>query len=126
MVQIVSVADLPNTVAPDGSLIDVLVAGEGGSMVRCTLPPGATTRAVQHRRVEELWFVARGSGWLWHGGEVVALRRNVSVRIEPSVPFQFQAGHGGLEIVIATMPPWPGADEAEPADGPWTATVAPT
>ena len=30
---------------------------------------------------------------------------------------------GGLELVITTMPPWPGPDEATPASGPWAPTV---
>jgi mannose-6-phosphate isomerase-like protein (cupin superfamily) len=112
----------PDVVAPDGSLIGLLAANERGSMVHCTLPPATVTRAVRHRGVAELWFVVTGSGLLWHGGDIVALRRGVSVAIEPGVPFQFRSGHAGLAIVIATMPPWPGADEAEAADGPWPPT----
>jgi mannose-6-phosphate isomerase-like protein (cupin superfamily) len=124
MVRSAAVPSEPDVIAPDGSLIGLLAVGESASMVHCTLPAAAVTRAVRHRSVEELWFVIAGSGVLWHGGETVELRRGVSVVIDRGVPFQFRAGHGGLALVIATIPPWPGGDEAEPADGPWAPTVA--
>ena len=113
----VSRPDSPDTIAPDGSLIGLLAAGERGSMVHCTLPAAMVTRAVRHRSVEEVWFVLAGSGVLALGDEQLALRRGVSVVIPPRTPFQFRAGQAGLELVIVTMPPWPGADEAEPATG---------
>jgi mannose-6-phosphate isomerase-like protein (cupin superfamily) len=123
MVNSASIPATPDTVAPDGSLIGLLAASERGSMVHCTLAAGAVSRPVQHRTVEELWFVVSGSGVLSLGGETLALRRGVSVAIPTGTAFQFRAGHAGLELVIATIPPWPGADEAEPAAGPWEPTA---
>jgi len=123
MVTAVEAPPVPDVVAPDGSLIGLLVVGHRGSMVHCRLPGGVVTRAVRHRTVEEVWYVEGGSGQVSVGGEVVLLRRGVSVVIPTQTPFQFRAGHAGLAIVIATMPPWPGDDEAEPADGPWRPTV---
>ena len=48
--------------APDGSEIRELVRATGGSMVHCTLPVGATSLAVTHRTVEEVWYVVGGRG----------------------------------------------------------------
>jgi mannose-6-phosphate isomerase-like protein (cupin superfamily) len=119
----VAIPDAPDTIAPDGSLIGLLATGERGSMVHCTLPPEAVTRAVRHRSVEEAWLVLGGTGVLALGDERLPLRHGVSVVIPPRTPFQFRAGLRGLELVIVTMPPWPGADEAEPAAGPWLPAV---
>jgi mannose-6-phosphate isomerase-like protein (cupin superfamily) len=118
-----SVPSTPDVVAPDGSSIGLLVVGDRGSMVHCQLDRGAVTRAVRHRTVEEVWYVDGGTGLVWIGGDVVELRRGVSVVIPVGTPFQFRAGYGGLSVVITTMPPWPGATEAEPADGLWPPTV---
>ena len=123
MVTAVELPSEPDAVAPDGSSIRLLVTGDRGSMCHAELPAGAVTRAVQHRTVEEIWYVVTGSGQLALGGEIVLLRRGSSVRVPTSTPFQFRAGYGGLGVVITTMPPWPGPEEAVPADGPWTATV---
>ena len=103
--------------APDGSEIRLLPQVAGGSMVHCTLPPGAVSLAVVHRTVDELWYVLSGSGELWRrSGD----REHVE-RLEPhtahSIPlgthFQFRnPGAEPLSLVIVTMPPWPGMDEA--------------
>jgi mannose-6-phosphate isomerase-like protein (cupin superfamily) len=119
----------PNVVAPDGSEITLLSTSlERGSMVLCTLQPGMVTRAVRHRSVEEMWHVKRGVGRLWRslqGDESTAdLAPGVSATIPLGASFQFRCdGDHPLEIVIATMPQWPGEHEAVPSDGPWKATV---
>jgi len=123
MVVHAEVSSSPSVVAPDGSSIDVLVVGERGSMVRCRLGPGEVTRPVRHASVEETWYVLRGTGYVSIDGEAVALRAGVSVVIPTGTPFQFRAGFGGLEVVITTMPPWPGPHAAQPADGPWAPTL---
>lgn len=107
----------PDTIAPDGSEIRLLPVLAGGSMVHCTLPPGATSRAVAHRSVEEIWFVTRGAGQVWRGrghrGEVVDVAPGVALTIPLGTRFQFRnSGTVDLELVIVTMPPWPGDDEA--------------
>ncbi len=65
---------------------------------------------------------------MWRRGgddeETVAVHRGVSISIPAGTAFQFRAaGDSALEAVAVTMPPWPGAEEAEPAEGIWQATV---
>ncbi len=119
--------------APDGSEIRLLVAGERGSCVHCTLPPGAVSLAVRHRSVEEIWYVLAGQGQMWRRldgaqtsaeegsehdtanrtEEVVELSAGMSLTIPRGAHFQFRnPGAIPLEIVLVTMPPWPGEDEA--------------
>ncbi len=115
----------PDAIAPDGSEIRLLsVEASGGSMVHCTLPAGRVTKPVRHRTVEEMWHCIGGSGALWRKldshEELLTLEKGVSCSIPTGACFQFRAdADGPLEIVIATMPPWPGEQEAEPCDGRW-------
>jgi mannose-6-phosphate isomerase-like protein (cupin superfamily) len=114
----------PDAIAPDGSEVRLLCRVAGGSMAHFRLPPGACSKAVVHRTVEELWFVTAGEGELWRrGGEeeaIVALRAGVSVTIPVGTVFQFRAAADSeIAIVGATIPPWPGDDEAVPAPGHW-------
>jgi mannose-6-phosphate isomerase-like protein (cupin superfamily) len=118
----------PDVTAPDGSDVRVLVRSERGSMAHFELAAGQTSQAVQHRDVEELWFVVSGAGEMWLGGDapaVVALEVGVSLRIPPGTPFQFRStGPGPLAAVAVTMPRWPlDWEEAAAADGPWTPSV---
>ena len=82
-------------------------------------------RAVRHRTVEELWYFVGGRGEMWRrdaGGHesVVAVEAGVSLDIPLGTTFQFRSsGEEPLAAVGTTMPPWPGDDEAVPADGPW-------
>jgi mannose-6-phosphate isomerase-like protein (cupin superfamily) len=120
--------DAPDTLAPDGSEIRLLVALTRGSMVHCTLPPGGVSRAVRHRTVEELWCVVGGRGELWRRRgereETVALAPGVALSLPAGTHFQFRTlGGGPLEVVIVTMPPWPGEEEAERVAGRWPASA---
>jgi mannose-6-phosphate isomerase-like protein (cupin superfamily) len=48
----------------------------------------------------------------------------VSISIPVGAAFQLRAtGAAPLEAVAVTMPPWPGMDEAIPAEGIWEATA---
>ena len=110
--------------APDGSEITELVAVTGGSMVHCRLPKGATSMAVKHRTVEEVWYFLEGHGQVWRQNEtaesVVDVRPGVSLSIETGTHFQFRnTGDENLCFVIVTMPPWPGEDEAVRVDDFW-------
>ena len=110
--------------APDGSEIRELVLVAGGSMVRCTLPAGATSLAVTHRTVEEVWYVVGGRGQVWRkrGDQesVADVESGVSLNIEVGTHFQFRnTGDEPLCIVITTMPPWPGPNEAVEVEGWW-------
>jgi mannose-6-phosphate isomerase-like protein (cupin superfamily) len=115
--------------APDGTAVRLLLSLTGGSMAHFELPPGAVSHAVTHRTVEEIWFVVSGTGSIWRrqGGVESAdpLAPGTSLTIPLGTAFQFRADAGSaLAFVAITMPPWPGMDEAGPAQGPWTPTVA--
>ena len=126
MMQTETLPTEPTALAPDGSQIRELVAVKGGSLVHCLLPPGAASRAVVHATVEEVWYVVEGRGEVWRADEtgesVVDLAPGVALSIEAGCRFQFRnTGDDDLCILIATMPPWPGAQEASPAPGRWPA-----
>jgi mannose-6-phosphate isomerase-like protein (cupin superfamily) len=110
--------------APDGSEIRLLAAGERGSCVHCTLPAGTVSRAVAHRSVEEIWYCLAGRGQMWRKAgrkeETVELSAGVSLTIPRGAHFQFRnLDHMPLEVVLVTMPPWPGDDEAERVADHW-------
>ncbi|MFI7494386.1 cupin domain-containing protein [Kocuria sp. M4R2S49] len=112
---------MPTHTAPDGSTIWELGSEDAGGLAICELPQGRTSSPVQHREVEEIWYVLQGHGELSrrkHGSElrIVALRPSTSVYVAPRETFQFRStGTGSLVILILTMPAWPGPDEALPA-----------
>ncbi len=121
---------LPHTydlLAPDGSEVRVLLARAGGGMAHFRLSPGQVSRAVRHRMVDEIWYVIAGTGEMWRGAagdqSFATLAPGVCLTIPPGIAFQFRANSDtALEAVAITMPPWPGPEEAEPADGPWKET----
>jgi mannose-6-phosphate isomerase-like protein (cupin superfamily) len=122
-------ADSPDATAPDGTAVRLLTALPGGSFAHFELPAGAVSHAVAHHTVEEIWYFVAGEGEIWRrlGNEesVVAVVAGVSVTIPLGTHFQVRAGpRAPLAFVAVTMPPWPGATEAYPVDGRWTATVA--
>jgi len=119
----------PDATAPDGTAVRLLLSLRGGSMAHFQLPAGAVSHAVTHRTVEEIWFIMGGRGSIWRrqdGSErIEALGPGASLTIPLGTAFQFRAEAGSaLAFVAITMPPWPGMDEAMPAQGPWTPTVA--
>jgi mannose-6-phosphate isomerase-like protein (cupin superfamily) len=127
--QTVQAAENYDVLAPDGSQIRLLVTVGGASMVHCRLLAGQVGRAVRHRTVEEVWFCLSGAGLLWRQGpgqrhQVVELRSGIAVSIPIGVAFQFRArGRDPMDLVITTIPPWPGPEAAEVVDGYWSATV---
>ncbi|MFI9272939.1 cupin domain-containing protein [Kitasatospora sp. NPDC052896] len=125
-------AEAPTVTAPDGALVRVLAGLPGAaSFAQFELAPGAVSHPVSHATVQEIWYVAEGSGQLWRrqdGRESsIPLRPGTSASIPLGTAFQFRAdgvGTGPLRIVAVTVPPWPNSpDEARPEDGPWTPTV---
>ena len=113
--------------APDGSEIRLLPAMKGGGLCHCTLPVGKTSSPVAHRQVEEIWYVASGEGEVWRKNadaeETVRVCARSSLTIPPRTAFQFRnTGDSPLCILIVTMPPWPGPQEAEKAEGVWPVT----
>lgn len=103
--------------APDGSEIRLLPEVDGGGLAHCTLPPGGVSQAHKHKTVEEIWYFLSGEGEVWRKqGEqedVVDVSSGVSLTIPTGTHFQFRnTGREPLRFVIATIPPWPGEDEA--------------
>jgi len=121
-------AERPDTLAPDGSEVRLLATSERGSMAHFRLPPGAVSRAVRHRTVEELWFFVSGRGEMWRrdaaGEEIVQVHAGLSLDIPAGTAFQFRAdADTRLDAIGVTMPPWPGAEEAEFVAGIWEPTA---
>lgn len=117
-------------IAPDGSQVRVLLSLASGSMAHFQLDAGKISRAMEHRTVEEIWYVLSGQGQMWRqaGGheETVELEPGVCLTIPVGTRFQFRASAAeALSAVGVTMPPWPGEAEAVPAEGPWQASEGP-
>jgi mannose-6-phosphate isomerase-like protein (cupin superfamily) len=115
-------------VAPDGSDVRVLLAVAGGGLAHFELAPGEVSTAVEHRTVEEVWYFLRGRGEMWRRScdheEIVEVSADVCVTIPLGTRFQFRVlGDGPLTAVAATIPRWPGDNEATVVDGPWEPTV---
>ncbi len=113
-----------DAIAPDGSEIRLLGARPGGTFAHCTLPVGATSLAVRHRTVEEIWYVLSGSGEVWRARdgheEVTPVMAGTALTIPLGTHFQFRTmGDEPLRFVLTTMPPWPGEAEAVRVDDHW-------
>lgn len=119
----------PDTTAPDGSeirfLIDHRHGGGKASMVEVTLPPGQVSRPVWHQTVEEVWYILEGSGHVWRcpadsepsSVSPVSVSRGDALTIPTGWRFQFSSSPDEpLRFLCFTVPPWPGPDEAQPAD----------
>jgi mannose-6-phosphate isomerase-like protein (cupin superfamily) len=121
-------AEAPDVIAPDGSEVRVMSSLVRGALAVFSLPPGAVSEPVAHRTVEELWYVISGHGRMWRKldgqEETVRLVVGLSLSIPTGTHFQFRCdGTEPLKVLGATMPPWPGADEAYKVDGKWPPTV---
>ena len=119
----------PDVHAPDGSEIRLLTDGRHGavksSVVEVTLPAGQVSRPVYHRTVEETWYILEGKGRVWRcppDADAAALTpQEVSPGDALVIPtgwrFQFAASpETDLRFLCHTTPPWPGEDEAVPAE----------
>ncbi|MCE5229399.1 cupin domain-containing protein [bacterium] len=101
----------------------------GGGMAHFEIPPGAVSRAVTHKTVEEIWLFLSGRGQMWRKSqdreEVVEVERGVCVTIPLGTRFQVRSlGPEPLAAIAVTMPPWPGAGEAIAVEGKWPPTLA--
>lgn len=113
--------------APDGSEVRVLLGLAGGGMAHFHLAAGQVARAVVHRTVDEIWYVLQGRGEIWRRQgereEVTELLPGVCLSLPVGTRFQFRAAADqAVSVLGATMPPWPGADEAVFVEGPWQPT----
>ncbi|GIM89244.1 cupin domain-containing protein [Paractinoplanes toevensis] len=123
----VALAGAPIVTAPDGSSVRPLCALPGaGSFAHFRLEAGAVAKAVVHATVQEIWYVVGGAGTMWRRrgdiAETVDLRPGLCLTIPLGTEFQFRAAAlEALEVVAATMPPWPIASDSEATvvDGPW-------
>ena len=119
----------PDAMAPDGSEIRLLVderhQATQASLCEVTLPTGQVSRPVWHRTVEEVWYILEGRGRVWRSPPGAESRAVAPVSVGPgdalTIPagwrFQFSAdGDGLLRLLCYTTPPWPGPDEARPAE----------
>ena len=118
----------PDAIAPDGSKVRLLGSLARGSMAAFRLMPGAVSRAVAHRSVEEIWYFTAGHGRMWRKlgdrEEVTEVAPGASITIPTGTDFQFRCDGGEpLEAIAITMPSWPGADEAFAVAGIWEPTV---
>lgn len=122
---------LPETfaeVAQDGSRYDGLLGTANGWLSDCSLPPGATTRAVRHRAHDEIWFVRAGRAQVWRAlagrQEIIDADVGTCLTIPAGTAFQFRTmGDQPFRFLILQAPPWP--DESHQlafayVDGPWT------
>ena len=120
----------PDVTAPDGSeirlLLDARHRAVGASMVEVVLPAGQVSRPVYHRTVEEVWYILEGVGQVWRcppeaadPGTVapLAVGPGDALVIPTGWSFQFGASEAAaLRFLCVTLPPWPGNDEAQPAE----------
>lgn len=111
-------------VAPDGSDVRVLLGLDRGGMAHFELGPGRASGAVVHRTVEEIWYVLHGRGEMWRKQgereETIPMEPGVCLSIPVGTQFQFRSlGYEALAAIGVTMPPWPGAGEADEVDGKW-------
>ena len=122
------ISDRHDVIAPDGSEVRVLCGVARGGMASFTLQPNAIAKAIVHRTVEEVWYFVSGRGRLWRRlaehEEIVEVGPGLSISIPVGTQFQFRCdGVEALVVIGATMPPWPGDDEAYAVPGKWTPTV---
>lgn len=115
-------SEKPDAIAPDGSEIRELLRVERGSMAHCTLPPGGMSQAVKHKTIDEIWYCLQGHGQFWRkqdGSErIVSVLPGICLTVPAGTAFQFRTiGEQPLRFIIATMPPWPGDDEALAVQG---------
>ena len=118
----------PDAIAPDGSEVRMLCHLSRGGLAIFSLPPNAVSKAVAHRTVEEVWYVTSGRGRMWRklgdDEQIVELAPGISLTIPTGTYFQFRCdGEERLDVIGATMPPWPGEGEAFFVDGTWHPTL---
>lgn len=113
-----------DALAPDGSEIRLLGQFPQGGMCHCRLPAGGVTQAVEHLTVVEIWYCLTGRGEVWRmqdqSESILTVTPGIALTIPLGTRFQFRTvGQGPLEFVIATIPSWPGPEEAVPCSGVW-------
>jgi mannose-6-phosphate isomerase-like protein (cupin superfamily)/protein-L-isoaspartate O-methyltransferase len=123
-------ADGYDYLAPDGSEIRLLPDTPRAGLCHCTLPKGGTSLPIRHRTVDEIWYFLEGDGMVWRRAgdaeSVVHVAPRSCLTIEKGTHFQFRnVGTGPLVFLIATIPRWPGKEEAVAVKGQWAAGEGP-
>src|SRR4029453_19127336 len=81
--------------APEGLDVRILLRLAAGSMAHFELAPGAVSRAVTHRTVEEIWFVLSVSGEMWgqmdENEDFTALAPGICLTVPLGTHFQMRA-----------------------------------
>ena len=122
------IATAPDAIAPDGSEVRVLCGLSRGGLAVFSQQPDSVSKAVAHHTVEEIWYVLSGRGRIWRKlgrqEEIDQIDAGVSLSIPTGTQFQFRCDSPEpLTVLGATMPPWPGEDEAYFVEGVWEATL---
>lgn len=115
-------------VATDMSELTVLARTARASMAHASLPVGATSIAVVHQTVDEIWFVAGGAAEVWRSNgceeSIETVASGASFAIPCGTKFQYRMiGDEPFRFVMATIPAWPGDGEAAPVPGIWPRSV---
>jgi mannose-6-phosphate isomerase-like protein (cupin superfamily) len=115
------------TVSPGGSDVRLLLELKGGGIAHFALAPGATSNAVAHHTVEEIWYIICGRGEMWRKlgdvEETVVLEPGICLTIPVGTHFQWRStGTEPIAAIGVTMPPWPGEEEAYRVEGVWKPT----
>jgi mannose-6-phosphate isomerase-like protein (cupin superfamily) len=120
---------VPSEPAPDGSRIYPLVRTDQTSVGLIELRPDQITAPVYHLNIEEVWYILEGRGQLWRSlddeDETVDLSAGTCVTIPTGAAFQFRSdGDQPLRMLMMTIPPWPGPEEAVASEGKWQPGIA--
>jgi len=119
-----SLSDSVDVIAPDGSEIRLLAQLDRAGLCHCTLPPRRVSLAVRHQTIEEIWYFIEGQGQVWRQlneqQDEAAVSPGTCLSIPVGAHFQFRnTGEVPLCFIIATMPPWPGMQEAVRVQDHW-------
>lgn len=113
----INLPEKPSYIAPDGTELRLLTKTKSGEIAHGSLSPKAVSSAVKHKSVDEIWYFVSGKGQVWRKQgvqeEIVDAKPGTCLTIPVGTHFQFRnTGEEPLCFVIATIPPWPGPDEA--------------
>ena len=70
----------PDEVAPYGAEVRLLARTENASTPHFRLHPGQVTRAVKHRRIDEIWYVTTDEGEIWMSNNGAVAVQQVALR----------------------------------------------
>lgn len=108
-------SDKPDYLAPDGSEIRKFPDVRGRGLCHCTLPPKATSQAISHKTMDEIWYVIESQGEVWRKSgkheETAREYPGLCLTIPVGIHFQF-LNTVPLKVISAAMPPWPDPQEA--------------